>query len=374
MIKRKLINKLKRYHWELYITRPIDLLTAIANARAYGEDLKDFAGFEFKILPYLSTNGLVEYFRDSDEQSNFIKRIREIIIQSPDKIIRILNDSEKYNKILKSEINNINNKIYDKLNLSELGKIFGEKYLLFQHQFMPYVIPYIVGIIDENYDLGQRNLKIKKILSLSKKLRLVSLYVDYRNVVIGKILQVISKKASLKDKKIINFFTPEEICLLCLGSRDFLTNSKDRSNSYFFVKFKKKEALFFESSIITQAGKIFKKDVFLTTEKDIKGTAAYKGKVAGIVKIVYGKKDFKKFKKGDILVTIHSNPSLLHVIRKCGAIIADEGGITSHAAIVSREFKIPCVMGTKVATKVLKDGDLVEVDAERGVVKILRSK
>ena len=51
------------------------------------------------------------------------------------------------------------------------------------------------------------------------------------------------------------------------------------------------------------------------------------------------------------------------------AIITDAGGITSHAAIVSRELKTPCIIGTKIATKVLKDGDLVEVDANKGIVK-----
>jgi pyruvate,water dikinase len=55
-----------------------------------------------------------------------------------------------------------------------------------------------------------------------------------------------------------------------------------------------------------------------------------------------------------------------------GAIITNQGGITSHAAITSREMKIPCIIGTKIATKVLKDGDLVEVDANRGVVKIIK--
>ena len=55
-------------------------------------------------------------------------------------------------------------------------------------------------------------------------------------------------------------------------------------------------------------------------------------------------------------------------MKKAKAIITDHGGMTSHAAIVSRELSIPCIVGTKIATRVLKDGDLVEVDAERGVV------
>ena len=79
----------------------------------------------------------------------------------------------------------------------------------------------------------------------------------------------------------------------------------------------------------------------------------------------------EKFKRGDILVSPATNPNILPVMKIAAAIITDEGGITCHAAIVSREFKIPCVVGTKIATKVLKDGDLVEVDAEKGVVRKL---
>ena len=61
-------------------------------------------------------------------------------------------------------------------------------------------------------------------------------------------------------------------------------------------------------------------------------------------------------------------------MKKSAAIVSDEGGITSHAAIVSRELKIPCVIGTKIATKVFKDGDLVEVDANKGIVRLVSRK
>lgn len=64
-----------------------------------------------------------------------------------------------------------------------------------------------------------------------------------------------------------------------------------------------------------------------------------------------------------------TNPDLVTAMKIAGAIVTDLGGITSHAAIVSRELNIPCVIGTKIATKVFKDGDMVEVDANRGDVR-----
>ena len=59
-------------------------------------------------------------------------------------------------------------------------------------------------------------------------------------------------------------------------------------------------------------------------------------------------------------------------MKKAAAIVTDDGGLTCHAAIVARELKTPCVVGTKIATKVLKDGDMVEVDANKGIVKKIK--
>lgn len=94
--------------------------------------------------------------------------------------------------------------------------------------------------------------------------------------------------------------------------------------------------------------------------------------IRGKVKIINVAKDMKKFNDGDILVSIATTPEIVPVMKKSAAIITDLGGLTCHAAIVSRELKKPCVIGTKIATKVLHDGDMVEVDAGNGVVKILK--
>ena len=77
-------------------------------------------------------------------------------------------------------------------------------------------------------------------------------------------------------------------------------------------------------------------------------------------------------KKGDVLVTGMTRPHLIYAMRKASAIVTDEGGITSHAAIVSRELNIPCVIGTKTATKAFRDGDIIEVDAEKGIVRLIK--
>lgn len=104
---------------------------------------------------------------------------------------------------------------------------------------------------------------------------------------------------------------------------------------------------------------------------EIKGNTAYTGKVTGRCHIIH---DFKgaDIEEGEILVTVMTDPNFVPLMKKAAAIVTDGGGMLCHAAIVSRELKKPCVVGTKVASKVLKDGDEVEVDADNGVVRILK--
>lgn len=106
---------------------------------------------------------------------------------------------------------------------------------------------------------------------------------------------------------------------------------------------------------------------------EFKGIIANKGLARGKVKIIYSRSQLDKVKKGDILVAPMTSPWHIPAIKKASAIITDEGGITCHAAIISRELNKPCIIGTKVATQVLKDLDLVTVDANKGVVKILKN-
>jgi phosphohistidine swiveling domain-containing protein len=105
--------------------------------------------------------------------------------------------------------------------------------------------------------------------------------------------------------------------------------------------------------------------------KQFSGTVASRGKVLGRAKIINNLKEFSKFKKGDILVTPMTSPDFVVIMKKAKAIVTDEGGLSCHAAIISRELGVPCIIGTKVATKVIKDNNKIEVDANKGLVRII---
>lgn len=103
---------------------------------------------------------------------------------------------------------------------------------------------------------------------------------------------------------------------------------------------------------------------------EVKGTVASKGGIVrGAARVVLGPADFARFEDGDVLVANETTPDFVPLMKRAAAIVTDTGGITSHAAIVSRELGVPCVIGTKTATRVFKDGETIEIDTNTGVVR-----
>lgn len=101
----------------------------------------------------------------------------------------------------------------------------------------------------------------------------------------------------------------------------------------------------------------------------VTGQVAQGGTVRGPVRLVFNSNHNDKVRQGDVLVAIATSPQFLPAMARASAFVTDIGGITSHAAIVARELGKPCIVGTRVATQIFKDGDTVEVDAEKGIVR-----
>ena len=112
----------------------------------------------------------------------------------------------------------------------------------------------------------------------------------------------------------------------------------------------------------------------IADRSEVRGQVANPGKVSGRVRLVFGPQHNDKVEEGDILLSTATSPQLLPAMKRAAAFVTDVGGITSHAAIVARELGKPCIVGTKHATEIFNDGDEVEVDAEKGIVRILQQK
>ena len=179
----------------------------------------------------------------------------------------------------------------------------------------------------------------------------------------------IAKRMGISTKDISYVRTSEVI--------NFLKNNVTISSG--FIRDRKKGFVMYlndQSKIVCLQGDIVQEvlTIFHLSNKtkvinEIKGMVASRGKAIGKVAIIHGIKDLSKVTNGSILVAITTHPDYMIAMRKAAAIITDEGGITCHAAIVSREYNIPCIVVTQNATKILKDNDTVEVNAIEGWVK-----
>jgi phosphoenolpyruvate synthase/pyruvate phosphate dikinase len=147
---------------------------------------------------------------------------------------------------------------------------------------------------------------------------------------------------------------------------------KRKRNDYLYLGLRKSSRVIDNVKTIKDVGEHFNK---LFEEKIIKdliqGRVTYQSDevVNGEVVLVESKEDLKGNYKGKILVSVQTTPHFVPYLDGVKAIITDEGGVTSHAAIISREFKIPAVIGTQIATKVLKTGDIVEIIFKEGKVR-----
>ncbi|MDO8667685.1 MAG: PEP-utilizing enzyme [bacterium] len=188
------------------------------------------------------------------------------------------------------------------------------------------------------------------------------------------LLNLIAKELDVNYLGLINSSAPE-IVLALGGNLDYKKHIRNRLDNFLIYYDRSDKTVILEGEEV---------ESYLTTHRflrmetenisEFSGKIGYKGKLRGVVKVVKANDDMIKVQRGDIIVTPMTTANLLPAMERASAFITDEGGITSHAAIIAREMRKPCIIGTKIATKVLKDGDMVEVDADRGFVKILKRK
>ena len=221
----------------------------------------------------------------------------------------------------------------------------------------------------------------KTILTIGRQLAFCIWWQDLRksfifqaNYVISLFLKEFSGRYRVKSDNLF-FYTVGDLESLVSGRAVSEDEIVRRKKGFLVYADPGEEMIHLFSGIAAQ--KTFQRYAKKSVEKNIqelRGLVVNRGNVTGRVKIVLSPREIGKMKKGDILVTTMTTPDYIVALRKASAVVTDEGGMTCHAAIVSRELNIPGIVATKIATKVLHDGDLVEVRANHGVVKILKRK
>jgi pyruvate,water dikinase len=165
------------------------------------------------------------------------------------------------------------------------------------------------------------------------------------------------------------YILPSDVARFEKERNEVLSDIAKRKDGY-WCESNGKETIFLQGE---EAKRLFIKEAPTFDVKEIKGIVGCPGNTTGFVQVTRNAEDLKHFKQGNILVATTTNPDYITAMQKAVAFVTDEGGITCHAAIVAREMRKPCIVGTKIATRVLKDGDFVEVDAQNGIVRVLQS-
>lgn len=179
------------------------------------------------------------------------------------------------------------------------------------------------------------------------------------------ILKEIAKRQFITEKQ-IRFALPEEIKAMLFNNLDCSAELLKRTKRCVWYADKNSDVVWTGA----EADEIFSEleEEVPTDVTELRGETGCAGYAKGPVRIIIRAEDMAKMNPGDILVSIATDPDIVPAMKKAGGIVTEQGGVTSHAAIVSRELGIPCVIGTKIATRVLKDGDMVEVNASQGIV------
>ncbi|MFH1111649.1 MAG: PEP-utilizing enzyme [Patescibacteria group bacterium] len=319
---------------------------------------------------YINEYPKIVAYRDEEELKKLYKKIKNF---KRNDFVKVAQETEKITDRLNLWLKEFTPKGLEQKSDIELKNYFKElSELLYKFTSFFILVQYIGRVLP-----GE-----KKILKFFDKKTLETIRVSPILFKINEKLKIyfniLSKRFYLKPS-LFFWFSPQEIESLStrrkINIERFEKISKERKRYYVLISQNKRIYIYLGS----KANAILNRElggekIRFNRISILRGQRVYSrgGRIKGVVKIVLGKGDFKKVKKGDILVAVTTMPDYLPVLKKVKAIIGDEGGLLSHTSVMSRELKIPCIIGTKIATKVLKDGQLVEVDATRGIVRVIK--
>jgi phosphoenolpyruvate synthase/pyruvate phosphate dikinase len=332
--------------WEFYLEREQPLFVFAAFIETYGSLLKEVTGFGYQQQLHFFKNGLGIFYRSQKEMQEALRYFAELLDQEDARIGEWLQkEKEIFTKLESYE------------SLEDLEAIL-DAYLV-----ATLYNPTINYRLQASTEFTQKNVS-QEIIDQLESSRSRSFYPYFMDKVMPRFFASVAKIMGVENG-LATLLTPDELRSVIAG-KGYPTKEelqKRQAGCYFYLTQ--------SGAIEFYYGQVPVLEKSIEVPQELKGNVAFKGKVTGEVCVINTTAQIEKMKEGDILVSINTNPSLMSAIQKAGAIVTDEGGITCHAAIISRELKKPCIIGTKIATKVLKDGDLVEVDAETGVVRIL---
>lgn len=288
------------------------------------------------------------HYLSADAQNEMLRFIRESLGRDPEFIMStVLKGEARFNELIDfSELKGID---MEKSSNSELKNVLSRYFSLYREAYPAFHLSIFGDGLEE-----------KHILDAMAGFRLFSREsFNKAHENIAPLFGEIGKRSGLSAEE-IKMLKPSEIEDLLDGKRlGFSDMAARRKTCYFIHENGKSELKENEHMMIEEE-----------SSAEIRGHGTFPSFYSGVVRIANSSQELEKLKPGDVLVTRMTTPDMIsRGLDRAGAFVTDEGGATCHAAALSREFGVPAIFGTGNATKLLRDGDIVEIDAEKGTVK-----
>lgn len=346
------IDGIAKYHWFSRWSGSYTFISCSFWGYQYNRVIKKVLGKGFDHTLFMHRQGVVTFYVTKEELAvlgNFLAKKAE---KNNKLAITWLKELKRNSDKLKILMKRGSVKLPSVKEFAEFYKYY-ERHLAY-HVFMKKTVDFLPA--------GS----LKKLLPYFKEARI---YTEHVYSGTEKYFRQIAKIIGKKEKYNSDYLT----CLTRQELTGYLKNQvlpaakvlKDRyqSSVLYFANGKKYQEIILTGQEVGKLEKLMFKSVPLKTN-EIAGVCAYPGKITGKCRIILDPFKVKKFNQGDILVTGMTRPEFLPLVKKASAIITDVGGLLCHAAIIARELKIPCVVGTHNATKTLKDGDLLNINKQ----------
>ncbi len=348
------------------LTRDMSLIAMECWYRGKTSLFKEFFDFHHPKSVLLFRDGAVEFYTDKEEYNTYLPRKLADWLNKNKEDVGLVHQYMKDGLKLFSEIGNSEKRGVNVL-LEDLQRVIGA----FTHGYLGVFISHHLPIFNEEFIQKGERLCGENMINKIIKWREAegNILFNEGNDMIYSLLNEIAEKMGW-EKGLLKFITFEELKRCIKEKKEFpLGILKKRRDSYFaYFNYK----IFYEyeiNGVLGGEGYMIKMEEVSQDIKEIKGNSANIGHAVGSAKLVFNREELDKVGYGDILVAPMTSPYHITAIEKASAIVTDEGGITCHAAIISREMNKPCVVATKIATKVFKDGDRIAVDADKGIVR-----
>ena len=351
----KIIRIIKREGLRPASKRDLPLFTISCIALGYTKILKDEAGFSYESIAGMATGSICNFMFNENHVANEIKKFLK------------RNDGKLDDHMLSSMDKSF---VQIKQQLKEIKRLGPMDFLKSIIDIYPHYFSSIGYYNCFSRYLGNEYRLDGNFVNriADKREAMARLYPEIEQLIKSNARSI--GKDDRFDGDLLRYLTLSEM-------RRFLTNKVMSSKTLFKLEQRRRRCFYLcvedknKEYIISDENNI--KDIYNhffkidTSIEELKGHTAFPGVLRGIVCKSYDKKV-----ANCVLVTSMTHPKDIAVIKQSSAIVTDEGGILSHAAIIAREMKIPCIIGTKHATQVFKDGDLVEVDANKGIVRKIK--